>query len=89
MVFDHDIYLSMDQIAISVFKARCLAILERVRKTRHPIRVTRFGKPIADVVPPNVPPRPIHWMGSMAGTAKIHGDIVAPATDENDWEVLH
>jgi hypothetical protein len=34
----------MKEIAISEFKANCLGILEEVRKTRKPIRVTRFGK---------------------------------------------
>ena len=42
----------MKEVAISVFKAKCLGILEEVRKTRKPIRVTRFGKPVAEVVPP-------------------------------------
>jgi prevent-host-death family protein len=37
----------MDEIAISKFKATCLAVLERVRKTHRPIRVTRFGEPVA------------------------------------------
>ena len=42
----------MKEVAISEFKAKCLGILEEVRKTRKPIRVTRFGKPVAEVVPP-------------------------------------
>ena len=78
----------MEEIAISRFKATCLAVLERVRRTRKPIRVTRFGRPVAEVVPPSVPAGPRDWFGSMAGTAKIKGDIVAPASDEDDWEVL-
>ena len=41
----------MDSIAISKFKAECLAILDRVNKTREPVLITRFGKPIAEVVP--------------------------------------
>ena len=43
----------MKEVAISQFKAKCLGILEEVRKTRKPIRVTRFGKPVAEVVPPS------------------------------------
>ena len=78
----------MEEIAISTFKATCLAILERVRKTRRPILVTRFGKPVAEVVPPTAPARPAHWMGSLAGTAQIIGDIVSPASVEQDWEAL-
>jgi hypothetical protein len=30
----------MKEVAISEFKAKCLGILEEVRKTRRPIRVT-------------------------------------------------
>ena len=37
----------MEEIAISKFKATCLAVVERVRKTRKPIRITKFGKPVA------------------------------------------
>jgi prevent-host-death family protein len=40
----------METMAISQFKARCLAVLERVRKTGKPVLVTRFGKPIARIV---------------------------------------
>ena len=48
----------MKEIAISEFKAKCLGILEEVGKTRKPIRVTRFGKPVAEVVPPS-PRKPV------------------------------
>ena len=78
----------MEEIAISKFKARCLAILERVRKTRKPIRVTRFGEPVAEVVPPSPKAKKKRWLGGMAGTGRIVGDIVCPASDEKDWEVL-
>src|SRR5436309_12337738 len=52
---DHDILIKMETMAISKFKATCLATLERVRRTGRPLRVTRFGKPVADVVPPATP----------------------------------
>ena len=81
--------LRMHEIAISKFKATCLAVLERVRRTRQPIRVTRFGEPVADVVPPAVSPKKKRWLGSMAGTGCIVGDIVSPASDEKDWEALN
>ena len=31
---------------------------------------------------------PADWMGSMKDTIEILGDIVSPAADEDDWEVL-
>jgi prevent-host-death family protein len=79
----------MEEMAISKFKATCLAVLERVRKTRRPIRVTKFGRPIAEVVPSAPKARAKHWLGSMAGTLQIAGDIVSPASDEKDWDVLN
>ena len=78
----------MVQIAISKFKATCLAVLEGVGKTRKPVLVTRFGVPVAQVVPPPPPERPAAWLGKLAGTGRIRGDIVSPAAEERDWEVL-
>ena len=78
----------MEEIPISKFKATCLGVLERVRKTRQPIRVTRFGAAVAEVVPPTIPERPTSWLGSLAATGEIRGDIVTPAADEEDWDVL-
>jgi antitoxin (DNA-binding transcriptional repressor) of toxin-antitoxin stability system len=78
----------MEEIAVSKFKATCLAVLQRVHKTRKPILITRFGKPIAEVVPPP-PPRPKSWLGCMAGTGKITGDIIAPAAPLEEWDVFH
>ena len=78
----------MEQIAISKFKSTCLAILEKVRRTGKPVLVTRFGVPVAQVVPPPPRPRPKRWLGSMQSTGQILGDIISPATDEDEWEVL-
>lgn len=78
----------VEEMAISKFKATCLAVLERVRRTRKPIVVTRFGEPVARVVPPPPAARPRDWLGAMEGTAEIVGDIVQPATDTEDWEAL-
>ena len=76
----------MREIAISEFKAKCLGILEEVRKTRNPIRVTRFGKPVAEVIPPSAEKRSETWLGCMAGTAEILGDIVGPTGSLDQWE---
>lgn len=75
----------MEEIAISKFKATCLAVLERVRKTGRPVRVTRFGKPVADIVSPHSE-RPRIRLGAGTGTMQILGDIVGPISDESDWE---
>jgi prevent-host-death family protein len=76
----------MKEIAISEFKAKCLGLLEEVRKTRKPIRVTRFGKPVAEVVPPSPAKTTGRRLGCMAGTMEIVGDIVGPISSWDDWE---
>ena len=78
----------MQEVAISEFKAKCLALLEQVRKTKQPIRITRFGKPVAEVVPPTAVMDREKWIGSMKDTVEILGDIISPANDEDEWEVL-
>jgi antitoxin (DNA-binding transcriptional repressor) of toxin-antitoxin stability system len=78
----------MERMPISRFKATCLATLERVRRTGRPLRVTRFGRPVADIVPP-APERPRPgWLGSLRGSATIAGDITAPSSTLARWDAL-
>jgi prevent-host-death family protein len=78
----------MEEIQISTFKATCLAVLDRVGKTRVPVLVTRFGKPVAQIVPPPPAARDEGWLGCMRDRTTIVGDIVSPASEPSDWEVL-
>ena len=78
----------MVEVSISEFKAKCLALLEQVRKTRQPIRVTRHGKPVAEIVPPTAAFSRKAWIGSMKNSGRIIGDIISPAGDLDDWEAL-
>ena len=77
-----------ETISISEFKATCLSVLDRVRRTGAPIVVTRRGIPIAEVIPPTMASARESWLGSMSGTAVIAGDLVAPATSAEEWDVL-
>jgi prevent-host-death family protein len=78
----------MQEIAISEFKAKCLALLERVEKTKQPIRITRHGKPVAEVVPAAPTVDRATLMGSMRNSIEILDDIISPASDEDEWEAL-
>jgi prevent-host-death family protein len=77
--------ISMEEIAISKFKATCLAVLEKVKKTGQPVLVTRFGHPVAQIVPP-APAKRAPKLGTGVGSFTILGDIVGPITDLSDWE---
>jgi antitoxin (DNA-binding transcriptional repressor) of toxin-antitoxin stability system len=76
---------TVEEMAISKFKATCLAVLERVRKTGTPVLITRFGHPIAEIVAPGAL-KPVRRLGTMSGSGRIIGDIVGPLGDESDWE---
>lgn len=76
------------EISISQFKAKCLSLLQEVDKTKFPIRVTRHGRPIVDVIP--IPPEAEgpEWIGSMSGSVAILGDVVSPVIDLQDIEAM-
>jgi len=80
--------MSIQEIAISEFKAKCLALLEEVDKTKVSLRVTRRGRPIAEVIPvsPNMEER--NWLGSMADSMEITGDVISPVIEIQEIEAL-
>jgi prevent-host-death family protein len=78
----------MEEMAISKFKATCLAVVQRVRRTRKPIMITRFGEPVAEVVPPSALPRPEDWLGVMKSSGQIKGNIISPVVNQREWEAM-
>lgn len=79
---------SIREIAISEFKAKCLSLLEEVSKTKTPLRVTRRGKIIADVIPPPTDPEERDWIGSMSDGIEITGEIISPVIEAQEIEAL-
>lgn len=77
----------MEEIAATEFKTTCLAVLSRVRATRKPVRITRYGKVVAEIQPPSLNEKR-DWMGSMAGRGETLGDIIGPSTDPSEWNAL-
>lgn len=78
----------IQEIAISKFKAKCLSLLQEVSKTKTPLRVTRRGKPIADVIPASSEGDERSWIGSLSGSVDIVGDIISPVIDMETIEAL-
>ena len=77
----------METIVVSKFKATCLAVLEKVRRTGEPVLVTKRGQPLAEIVPASRPPEAKRRLGAFADSARIRGDVVSPVA-EGDWEAL-
>jgi prevent-host-death family protein len=76
----------MREMPISKFKITCLAVLEEVRRTGVPVRITRFGKPVAEVVPARTP-KTASWLGCTRDSVEIDGDIVGPIGAFSGWTV--
>jgi prevent-host-death family protein len=77
----------MASVPISKFKAQCLAMLENVRKTGKPLRITRFGKPVADIIPATLSAPP-SWLGLLAADGEVSGDLIEPVVREREWDAL-
>jgi antitoxin (DNA-binding transcriptional repressor) of toxin-antitoxin stability system len=59
-----------------------------VKRTRRPVLITRFGQPVAEVVPPPPPTPGPGWLGAMAGRVRISGDVVGPVVEPRDWAAM-
>ncbi len=76
----------MKQMRASVFKARCLSIMNDVQATGESVIVTKRGTPVVKVVP--VESRKNNLFGFMAGEFKITGDIESPVVPLKQWKVM-
>ena len=74
----------MRMIPAGEFKARCLRVMEDVKKYRTTVVITKKGRPVAKLVPPDAPA--VEVFGCMAGTARIVGDIEGPALPARAWK---
>lgn len=78
----------MREVAIGEFKQTCLRLIETVRRTGRPLLVTKRGEPVALVGPAPRELRRKSWRGALKGTARILGDVVAPAAEPERWDAL-
>lgn len=75
----------MKEITASEFKAKCLAILDKVAEQGEPITILKRGKSVVLVIPPT--PRPHQFpQESLAGTVSILGNIISPSMSSSEWE---
>jgi prevent-host-death family protein len=69
-------------IGAGEFKAKCLKLLDEVAETGESLIVTKFGKPVAKIVP--MPVKRVPLRGALQGSVLWEGDIISPLEDE--WE---
>lgn len=73
----------MKTLAAGEFKARCLTVMEDVRKTREPVLITKRGKPVVKLIPAEK--NETDLIGRLEGVVSIHGDIESPI-EPDAWE---
>ena len=73
----------MKTMPAGVFKARCLAVMDEVQAKRQSVIITKYGKPVAKIVPVGKQTDDIY--GFMKGKIKITGDIVSPVLSPEEW----
>lgn len=71
-------------IKASEFKAKCLQLMDEVKKTGKEIVITKNGEPVSKLVP--VKHKPKTLFGAHRGRIIVKGDIVSPLDAE--WDVL-
>ena len=76
--------LAMRKIRLKEFRARCLAILDRVQKTKEAVLITKGGRPVAKLVPAEEVPR--EFLDRLEGIVKIVGDIESSVEPLDAWD---
>jgi prevent-host-death family protein len=61
------------------FKAECLKVMDRVKRTRRKIIITKHNIPVAQLIP--VEEVEVAAFGRMRGTVHFKGDITAPVDE--------
>lgn len=69
------------------FKAKCLAVIDRVHARRESVTITKRGRVVARLVPDeSAEERP--WLRLRARPATWHGDPFAPVVTDREIEAL-
>lgn len=76
--------MSHKTIKASEFKAKCLQLMEEIKKTGGEIIITKNGEPVSKLVP--VKHKPKTLFGAHRGRIVVKGDIVSPL--DTEWEAM-
>jgi prevent-host-death family protein len=68
------------------FKAKCLAVMDEVQAKRIPVLVTKNGKPVAKLVPLELPEGEDPLDAFYYGKIEIVGDILTPLYSDEELE---
>jgi prevent-host-death family protein len=85
----------MTTIPAGEFKAKCLALMDEVAATGEPIHITKRGKLVARLMPPEVEEEKTATVDSIfnafRGMVTVNGDpdeLIEPAFAREEWDHL-
>lgn len=64
------------EITVTEFKAKCLGVIEKVRKEKSRVTITRHGRPAAELVPVSAS-SPGKLFGRASKSTVISGEILS------------
>lgn len=76
-------------MAAGKFKAQCLAVMDEVQRKRVPVLVTKNGKPVAKLVPLDIPEGEDPLDAFYFGKIEIVGDIMSPVYTDEEYEEFY
>ena len=71
-------------VKASEFKAKCLQLMEEIKRTGGEIIITKNGEPVSKLVPVRHKPKTL--FGAHRGRIAVKGDVVSPL--DTEWEAL-
>ena len=75
----------MRTVKASEFKAKCLKIMDEVAATGEPVVITKYGVPVAQLVPAMQKPKTL--FGALKGSILYMGDVTSPIDVEWNAEI--
>ncbi len=76
----------MKTMAAGKFKATCLAVMDEVHAKREPVLLTKNGKPVAKLVPLELPEGEDPLDAFYFGKIEITGDLTQPIYSDKEWD---
>lgn len=75
----------VEEVPSSQARARWNALLERIQQRGGEVRITRYGRVVARLLPAEPPGNRPSFVGSLAGSVLSEGDLISPV-DVGGWE---
>ena len=75
----------MRTVKASEFKAKCLKIMDEVAATGEPVVITKYGVPVAQLIPAVQKPKTL--FGALKGSILYMGDVISPIDVEWNAEI--